>query len=87
MVSLTVCQFAKVKLYSRNVTLKVFSYAGSIAYSAAELLGGLFVQTSLRPIRLAEEYIESLWKHRDPDVHAVVIGNRSFIASVLEKVI
>lgn len=58
----------------------------SIAFNIAEQLGNLYVQSSLRPICLNEEYIESLWQHRDPEVHAVVIGNWSFIESVLKEV-
>ncbi|XP_061189524.1 probable glutamate receptor [Saccostrea echinata] len=56
-----------------------------IAYIIADLLGDLYVQTSHRTIDPTEEFIESLWQHRDPTVHAVVIGNRSFTGAVLEK--
>lgn len=64
----------------------LWTVVASIAFNLAEQLGNLYVQSSLRPICLNEEYIESLWQHRDPEVHAVVIGNCSFIESVLKEV-
>lgn len=64
----------------------LWTFVASIAFNLAEQLGNLYVQSSLRPICLNEEYIESLWQHRDPEVHAVVIGNWSFIESVLKEV-
>ncbi|XP_078312839.1 putative glutamate receptor [Crassostrea virginica] len=55
------------------------------ALRVADKLGRLYVQHSLWPVGLNEDHIESLWRYREPNVHVVVIGNGSFVDSVLEK--